>query len=190
MPGVASTKWGAVAAVVLVLVLVASLVSVVGPNPGAYEGRAFAFFRADRPGNMNGVADYEYRATWHMETHNSGPFFDVQNKDVWVRVDDQRGDLLLNDKLLLRCGGVVGRAQWPRAESLQVTLYEGSDNTDGAYNVVPESAQAVLVLTYRLDPATHWFKRIGLKELRPGVIRRGWLDLMFGGVDSWGTRPT
>jgi hypothetical protein len=161
----------------LAFVLVVNAAVFVGLGPSQFEGNSIGYFRSDRPNNLNAVADAQYVAGLYVETQDSGSMHDVQNKSVWVRVEDAKGAQLLDDRLDLRCGQVNASAQWPTMASLEVTLWEGGQAFDKGYNaeyiaaLQASGAKKMLVLDYRYDATKGRFERVGVNVLRADVVR-------------------
>lgn len=77
-------------------------------------------------------ADYDYEAVLYTETSDSGSMYDLQDKAVWIRVEDQAGKRFLNDKIEVRACMVEGTAVWSPFEDLAVELVEVGYERQGA----------------------------------------------------------
>ena len=121
-------------------------------------------FHRDGLGKYPEKGAAEYSAMLYFKTRDSGSLFGLQNKDLWVQVEDQSGRRLLNDKLeRMRVGMVEGKTKWSDFETLQVELFEvGFENSLEEYAVerAKKGPRYLLTLTYRYDPVRKQFQRV------------------------------
>lgn len=111
-------------------------------------------------------AERQYSASVYEETLDAGSWFDVTNKDVWIRVEDPQGHRFLNDFVgHMRARLVVGRVTWKEFDALEVRLYEVVH--DGTYEyqdmaVEPHAPHARFLAryTYRYDKQSKQFVRV------------------------------
>lgn len=116
------------------------------------------------PGSTYTTA-WDFKTILYVETPDAGSMFDVQDKHVWVRVEDRDGNRLLNDRLNFTSRLVEGRCSWDDFDNLEVRLYEVTQ--DGSYEyqdvaVEPHAPHAKLLqqLTYRYDASAEKFIRV------------------------------
>jgi hypothetical protein len=173
-----TARWwlGLILLLPLGFVLAVNAAVFVGLGPVQFEGSTFAYFRSDRPNNMNAVSDAQYVADLYVETQDSGSMFDVQDKSAWIRVENAKGVRLLDEKLRLHSGMLSASANWPTFATLQVTLWEGESVYDKGFNaeyvaaLEAAGAKQIAKLTYAFDPADGTFHRVGLTVLKASAF--------------------
>jgi len=148
----------------------------VGLGPVQFQGSTFAYFRSDRPNNMNAVSDAQYAADLYVETQDPGSMLRVQDKSAWIRVENAKGVRILNDKVRLHSGMLSASGKWPTFATLEVTLWEGQSVYDKGFNteyiaaLEAAGAKQIAKLSYAYVPASGKFRRVGLTILKPSAF--------------------
>jgi hypothetical protein len=129
---------------------------------------------------MNFESDWQYAASWAAGSRQPGSSFLLQDKTVWIYIENKAGTRLVEDKFELHCCHPVATAYWPRAEYVEITLseeglerYTGGSPVEDPYSVAlaKSGPRGILKLTYEYDAKAKRFRRTGIKVMNPGAIR-------------------
>lgn len=122
------------------------------------------------PPGTNYMTDWTYEAVLYVETSESGTMYRLQDKDIWIRVEDRQGKRLLNDKIELRCCMVEGKANWSEFGTLEIALYEeGLERATGEtvplddpYSVAlaKSGPRKMVTLTYHYNEKMKRFEKV------------------------------
>ena len=131
-------------------------------------------------GGIPGPWNEKYSAGLQVGSNDSGTFFNLQNKTIWVSVGAKGKRDPSNDKIVLHCCFPSGTVIWLPNDGAEITLYQEGLNRTGAdaqYNdsysvaLAKSGKRAMVRLTYGLDPKTGKFVRTHLEVLDPAVVR-------------------
>jgi len=140
----------------LAVISVVALLAVAGCRGTQFDRSGMGQFPARGPS--------QYVAILYLETRDPGSLFSLQNKDVWIRVEDPEGNRLLDDRLpRMRSGMVEGKVRWTDFNHLEVELLEvGYAKSDDPYAVAlaKSGPRPLLSLTYQYNHALKKFERV------------------------------
>ena len=106
----------------------------------------------------------KYGVEMYIETSDPGSMSSLQNKDIWIRVIDDDGARLLDDRLeRTRAAEVEGTVDWPTFEDLEVVITEvgGADVPDPIRPGLTQPGPRVLFdLHYHYNATTKHFERM------------------------------
>ncbi|MHB9054492.1 MAG: hypothetical protein ACYC5F_11015 [Thermoleophilia bacterium] len=154
---------GVVVALAVVLLLV---LSAAGCGATQFEGSDVGFY----PRGTSYEGAWEYKAWLYVETRDSGTMARLQDKTVWLRVEDRDGRLLLDERLEMRACKVRGTAEWESLDRLVVRLSESgieratgeTELLDDPYSVelARSGPRELMTLTFRYNSQTARYERV------------------------------
>ena len=148
-------------AAVLFVALALCLVGVTGCRGSQFRRDGAGSFP---PETTYAANDWQYTVDIYTQTSDPGSMYDRQNKVVWVRIEDQKGNRLLNDRIdCPRRAMVIGTATWVRFQDVAVVLSEeGYSASTDSYSVAlaKSGPKAFTTLKYRYNETTKQFERV------------------------------
>lgn len=160
----------AVAAKCYAIACVLIAFTIVGAGCGSVQYTGNGVDGGFYPPGTTYMTDWKYEAVLYVETAEPGTMYRLQDKKIWIRVDDREGKRLLDDKVELRCCMVEGKASWSEFETLEIVLYErGLERATGEnvplddpYSVAlaKSGPRKMVTLKYRYDEKKRRFEKV------------------------------
>lgn len=159
------TLSGAAARAAAACLLLTVMVVAVGCGGVHFERSEAGYY----PPETNYTTNWKYEAFLYVETTDPGSMYTLQDKTVWIRVEDRDGNRLLDDRIKLRACLVEGEATWHTFDDLSIVLTETGFEYEGEYSKFNDShsvalsksgPQQLTTLKYRYNDKRRRFEKV------------------------------